>query len=76
MSSRRANSIRQDAAANVTYSSKRCRALSKCKLEEHEDSANKPSQAADFALPAEIKIIQSFSSFKYNLKNYLLQCLD
>jgi len=27
-------------------------------------------------LPAEIKIMQSFSSFKYNVKIYLLQCLD
>ena len=27
-------------------------------------------------LPTEIKVIQSFSCFKYNLKNYLLQCLD
>jgi len=27
-------------------------------------------------LPAEIKIIQSCSFFKYNLKNYFLQCLD
>ena len=27
-------------------------------------------------LPAEIKMIQSSSSFKYKLKNYFLQCLD
>ena len=27
-------------------------------------------------LPAEIKMIQSCSSFKYNFKNYFLQCLD
>jgi len=27
-------------------------------------------------LPAEIKMIQSCSSFKYKLKNYFLQCLD